>query len=228
MEKALENRKKNRFRIKFHKSTFEKISEERRQKIFNVAISEFASKGYNAANINEIAKKADISIGSMYNYFASKEDLFLAVMDKGSILLEEALSQINIEENDIFEVFEKLLRAARDYAINYPEVNQLYLDATTQGLSSLSSRLTLQLESSTAKLYNDIIRKAKHDKKIDPNIDDRVLSFCFDNLILMFQFSFTSSYYKERMKIFIGSDAMENEERIIQGIISFVKKAISK
>ncbi|NDI34981.1 TetR/AcrR family transcriptional regulator [Chengkuizengella sediminis] len=213
-------------KIKFYKTAFENTSNERRQKFYDVAITEFAANGYNATNINVIAKKAGISIGSLYSYFDSKEDLFLTIVDKGSHLLEKALSHINTHEGDIFQVLEQLLRASRDYAINYPQLNQIYLDITTQGLSSLSYKLSYKLETITADTYLKVIQKAKENNLIDPNIDDRLVSFCIDNLIIMFQFSHTSDYYKERMKIFLGDDGLKDEEQIIEGILNFMRKAI--
>lgn len=213
-------------RSKFHKSTFDKISEERREKIFDVAIKEFAANGYNAANINTIAKEAEISIGSLYSYFASKEDLFLTIVDKGFHLLEDVLNSIDINEGDIFNILEKLLRAAHDYAIQYPQLNQIYLDLTTQGLSGFSNKLSNKMESITAKFYGEILSKAKSKGIISKDINEQVVSFCIDNLIIMYQFSFTSDYYKERLRIFLGEDTMSDNEAVLNVILNFIKSAL--
>ena len=45
---------------KRYKEAFERASEERKEKILEVGIEEFASKGYENANINVIAKNAGI------------------------------------------------------------------------------------------------------------------------------------------------------------------------
>ncbi|GKX29341.1 hypothetical protein SH1V18_18210 [Vallitalea longa] len=214
-------------RTKFHKSTFDKISEERRQRIMDVAISEFAANGYNASNINTIAKNAEISIGSMYSYFASKEDLFLTIVDKCFHVLESVMYSIDIEEGDIFYTLEKLLRASRYYAIKYPEFNQIYLDVTTQALSKFSNKLSHKLEEITANFYLDMLNHAKENNLIDEKMNFKVISFCIDNLIVMFQFSYTSDYYRERMKIFTGYDTIQNEEMVIQEILKFMKKALT-
>ena len=228
MKEKTEHQKIVRTKVKYHKSTFDNISEDRRQKVLDGAISEFAANGYNATNINVIARKAGISIGSMYSYFESKEALFLTIIDKGFHLLENALQEASEQAEDIFELFEKLLRASRYYAVRYPELNQIYLDMTTQGLSSLSSKLSKQMESITAMLYCDFIRKAKASGTVSRDTDEQLVSFCLDNLIIMFQFSFTSDYYKERMKIFLGPETTNDEERIIQGVMSFARKALTK
>lgn len=210
---------------KFHKSTFEKIDPERKQRIIDVAVSHFARFGYEATNINAIAKDAGISIGSMYSYFHSKEDLYLTIGDYGYSLLARALSEVNRKQSDHLKIFEELLRTSRRYALEYPELNQLYLEMTTQGLSPLTEKLSTKLEDITAKLYHAILTRARDEGKISPDIDIPVVSFCLDNLIMMFQYSFTSDYYRNRMAIFIGDDDPDEEE-LIAKVMHFIKRAL--
>jgi len=40
------------------------------------------------------------------------------------------------------------------------------------------------------------------------------------------QFSYTSEYFKERLKLFIGEDAFDDDERIIKGVVDFIKNAL--
>ena len=58
------------------------------------------------------------------------------------------------------------------------------------------------------------------------DLDERITSFCIDNLLVMLQFSCTSDYYKERLKIFAGDDALEDDEKIINGIMRFIRGAL--
>jgi len=212
---------------KRHKETFEKISDEKRGRILQAATKEFAEKGFSAANINVIAKNAGISIGSMYNYFASKEDLFLTVFDQGYKLLEKALVEVSVLEGDIFDKFESLIRVAQKSSRQYRELTQIYLDITSEGLTYLQQRLSRNFESITAKYYRDMINKAKNDGLVDPSIDEFVFSFCLDNLIVLLQFSYASEYFKERMKIFAGEDSIENDEKMVKGIMHFIRGALA-
>ena len=215
------------FLEKHYKDAFEKISHDKKKRILDAAITEFAGKGFIAANINVIAKNAGISIGSMYNYIESKEMLFLTVVDHGYKVLEEVISSVDLEQGDIFEKFELLLRMAQKYSRDYPELNQIYLDLTSEGLSHLSKKLSKQMESITAQFYRALMTEAKKDGIISSDLDEFVTSLCIDNLMVMLQFSYTSDYYKERMKIFAGEDALENDEKIIKGIMRFIKGALS-
>jgi AcrR family transcriptional regulator len=212
---------------KHYKEAFQKISPEKREKIHTVAAGEFAKHGLRAANINIIAKKAGVSIGSMYNYFNSKEDLFLTVMDYGYQVLEQVISEIDLEKGDIFDKIERLLRAAQKYTREYPELNQIYLDITSQGLSHLSTLLSRKMETISAQFYRSMLTESKKSGTIDPDLDEYIASFCLDNLILLLQYSYTTDYFRERMKIFAGEDAADNDEKIIQGMMHFIRNALS-
>nr|WP_319399756.1 TetR/AcrR family transcriptional regulator [uncultured Carboxylicivirga sp.] len=61
----------------------EKIREERKQQIMNVALEVIAANGFANSSISRIASKAGISKGLLYNYFESKEDLVISIMLEG-------------------------------------------------------------------------------------------------------------------------------------------------
>lgn len=212
---------------KFHKESFEKISEDKRQRILNVSISEFAARGFVAANINDIAKKAGISIGSLYNYFASKDDLYMAIADEGFRILEKLISTIDLSTGTVFDKIEKLVRATQEYSRKYPELTQIYHDLTSQSLSHMSARLSKKMEEITARYYRHIIADAKKEGLVGEDVNEWTAAFCLDNLFLVLQYSYTSKYFMERMKIFAGHDALDNDERIIKGVMRFIRGGLS-
>ena len=212
---------------KYHKDIFGRIPEAKQQRILDAATVEFAANGFAGANINIIARKADISIGAMYKYFGSKEDLFLTIIERAHGLLAGVLDEIDRSAGDIFEKLEKMMRAAQQYARQYPELHQIYLDMTSEGLSHLSRKLSGKMETISAQFYEGMIRQAIEDGAVDSRIDPRVAALCIDNLILMLQYSYTSEYFKERMKIFVGPEALSNDERMIKGMMRFVRRALT-
>lgn len=56
-------------------------AEERRQDILEAAAHVFARKGFEKATTREIAQEASVSEGTIYNYFASKQQLLTALAD---------------------------------------------------------------------------------------------------------------------------------------------------
>jgi len=210
----------------YHKDVFTRISEEKQRRILDAGISEFAAKGFPGANINVIARKAGISIGSMYKYFGSKEDLFLTIIEQAHGLLAGALEEIDRSSGDIFEKIEKMVRAAQNYARQYPELHQIYLDMTSEGLSHLSRKLSGKMETVSMAFYERMIREAMAQGIIDNRQKPRWIALFIDNLILMLQYSYTSDYFKERMKIFLGPVALDDDEKMVDRLMQFIRGAL--
>src|SRR4051812_23157884 len=53
-----------------------KRSAERRDAILAAALDEFAARGFAAARLDDVAKRADVAKGTIYLHFADKETLF--------------------------------------------------------------------------------------------------------------------------------------------------------
>ncbi len=57
------------------------LVEERRGQIADGAVRLFIEKGYEGTSMREIAEACDMSVGNMYNYVKSKEDVLFLAMD---------------------------------------------------------------------------------------------------------------------------------------------------
>jgi AcrR family transcriptional regulator len=213
-------------KVRFHSKTFDRIDPERKATILRVAMTEFAAKGYAATGINDLARKAGISIGSLYSYFASKQDLFLAVIDMGSDLLKRELDEIDLSAG-FFACYEALLWKARNAADLFPELNQIYLDSTTQGMSQLAARLSNRLEAVTAELYRKMFDAGIASGELRADVDSGYAAFCLDNLLVMFQFAYSSDYYRDRLRLMatLRDDEAVDDARLVACIIDMAKRA---
>lgn len=61
---------------------FRRRKADRPGEIVDAALHVFAEKGFAAARLDEIARRAGVSKGALYLYFETKEDLFRAVVDQ--------------------------------------------------------------------------------------------------------------------------------------------------
>jgi AcrR family transcriptional regulator len=59
----------------------QEIMDETRTLLLQAAADEFAREGFKGANINRISRNAGFAKGTIYNYFASKRALMLALID---------------------------------------------------------------------------------------------------------------------------------------------------
>ncbi|MCX7788855.1 MAG: TetR/AcrR family transcriptional regulator [Spirochaetes bacterium] len=65
----------------------------RRQTILNTAERIFAEKGFNETPMEEIAEAAELSKGTLYLYFKSKEELAFAIFHKNLLILKDMIRQ---------------------------------------------------------------------------------------------------------------------------------------
>ncbi len=91
---------------------FEGIREVKRRQILDAAIACFATTGFHAVTISELAKHAGISKGLMYNYFESKDALlkciFREVMTEMMQLIDPGQAG-EIDRQSLLQYFEKLI-----------------------------------------------------------------------------------------------------------------------
>lgn len=64
-----------------------------REKILEAAVKVFAAKGYHETKVDDIVSEANSSKGSFYFYFPSKQEIFLALVEKFAALLEDRLRE---------------------------------------------------------------------------------------------------------------------------------------
>ena len=210
----------------FHKSTFDKISPDKREKIMTVAVQEFAACGFENANINTIAKKAGVSVGSLYKYFDTKADLFLTCINFGIESLENLLGDVVSSDEDIMLKFERILREAMDFSRRSGEMIRLYNEFTTESNAELGKRLVEKMEALTARAYRNAIIQGQVDGEVRADIDPGMAAFLVDNLLMNVQFSYACAYYKERFCYYAGDDIFEKDAFVIENILRFIKAAL--
>lgn len=76
----------------------QQIVDKRKEQILEASLEEFSQKGYSGTKISDIVKRAGISQGLLYHYYKSKDELYLAVIEK-AIESSMALSQMVVQYN---------------------------------------------------------------------------------------------------------------------------------
>ncbi|WP_449540432.1 TetR/AcrR family transcriptional regulator [Ferdinandcohnia sp. Marseille-Q9671] len=89
-------------------SNFSKLKVEKKELIINAAIKEFVRNGFDKASTNEMVKEANISKGSLFNYFSSKKDLYVYLIEYGVQIIENLYEQIDLHETDLFKRIENI------------------------------------------------------------------------------------------------------------------------
>jgi len=212
--------------FKYAEEAFKKTTSFKRDKIIEVAISEFANKGYVNANINEIAAKANISIGSMYKYFQNKKMLYLTIVDYTIEELKVVLNEILNKEADFLTTVKLIIRAIQTHTRKNINATKLYNGMTTESNSEFTGITVSEMEGVTAKLYAAYIKEEQENGSARKDIDPNYFAFFLDNLFLVLQFSYSSEYYKQRLKLYVADNVFENDELLAEQLLKFIKGAL--
>ncbi|MGC4377472.1 TetR/AcrR family transcriptional regulator [Fictibacillus sp. Mic-4] len=111
-----------------------KVSEEykvkKRELLMESALSCFAEKGYQSTTMDDIVAKSKASKGVIYNYFKSKEELYLSLMEERTnrtfAFLAERFENMQTASEKIRELF----RIYREATLNkkWQEVIQVHME----------------------------------------------------------------------------------------------------
>ena len=150
-ELFLENREK----IKIKK---EDVAVKNLVKIFDAALAISNKKGFTAMSLRELSAEAGLSMGALYTYFSSKEELLDMMQTQGRTLVVKVLAD-QIKEID--DPRQKLRRAIQAH-LYLSEVIQLWFYFAymeTKNLNKEKKKQFIEAELSTEKVFSDILEE---------------------------------------------------------------------
>lgn len=130
----------------------------RRKQIQNAAKELFFSKGFNATTMEDIAKKEELSVATLYSYFKNKEELYASL---NIITLQYVYDHFNKAYNDnSLSVEDKILafkdafyNAFRNDPLCMLNVFRIQLDGT---LSTFSEEILYELNNLATKIMKNL------------------------------------------------------------------------
>jgi AcrR family transcriptional regulator len=210
----------------FHQPRFDRIPEDKRERLLAVAVEEFASNSFADVNVNRIAERTGMSVGSVYQYFRSKEELYLTVVNLACAKLEEAILPILASGAPVMEKISGLLDALFEKTAENQALTRLYNRFTSEGNSELARTLATSIEALSSRAYSSLLAQAKEEGLMDPGADERIFAFCMDNLFLALQFSLSCEYYRDRMRVYLGEAAAGRAGFLKEQVMRFIENAI--
>ena len=148
----------------------------RQEAILKAAQKVFFAKGLDQATIDDVAEKAELSKGTIYLYFKSKEELYMSVFLKGLDLLTARFRKLRRRFATLSAV--ELVREVRDIYYNfymkYPEYfyisSLLYHGRVNAKIESETLEATHQKTQACLLVFSEIIERGIADgvfKEVD-------------------------------------------------------------
>lgn len=130
----------------------------RHDQICQAALKLFAKKGYHRTSVREIARAAGLSIGALYGYITSKEDIFFLLYQRILSLFQERMGKAaeGIEDPEL-KLQAALKETLRIYDEYRDEVLFLYQESHVLGRQALQS--LMELDRQYAAFFQEILER---------------------------------------------------------------------
>jgi AcrR family transcriptional regulator len=154
------------------KDTFYNLPTAKRERIIEAAIDEFATHSYHQARVTAIAEQAGIAMGSFYQYFEDKMDLYKHLM---GILVEKKMSYLNqdiVKNRDKYDFFQ-LLREVFLSGIRFAQENPrlLPIGVMLANDKALCQGIYGEHQDTSADFIRQLLEYGKAQGALDPVID---------------------------------------------------------
>ena len=137
----------------------ERKKEETKRKIFEAATRLFAHKGFESTTIEEIATEADVSKGTFFNYFPSKEHVLMAFGEMQLAKLEIFVRDAQQSDLPMRDILHKLVLRMTEEPVRNPAIVRALLLAN---LSSAAVRgAMLRIHDRNRVLLGKLIRRGQ-------------------------------------------------------------------
>jgi len=153
-------------------------SEQSQQQILAAAEEEFADKGLAGARVDEIAEASGVNKQMIYYYYGSKEDLYLAVLERAYAAMRKSESELNLTDLDPLDAIRKLVEFKFDYYARNPVMIRLLAGENMQHAKFLKKSLRLrEMHISLTDMLQSVLSAGEKKKLIRSGVDPVQLYF---------------------------------------------------
>ncbi len=206
--------------------TFRRLDASRQQAVINAILDEAFEKGPASLNIKEIARRASVSIGSLYQYFPKRDGL-----------LDFTIRLCVLYMNDMFEMsrpylagmpLAEALRTYLSYGIEWGKEEaglvRFFGRAAYQGDPDLAERVVRPVAEAMRKIVREMLEQAVKRGEIRPDLDLESVARLVNGLTIVVGDSQLLPYLNTYFQM---TDEQVSPRQILDALIPFILKGLS-
>ena len=133
---------------------------------------EFADKGLAGARVDAIAEQAGANKRMLYYYFGSKEDLYVAVLERAYGEMRQAENGLNLANLEPLDAIRRLVEFKFDYYRDHPRMIRLLAGENMQKATFLKrSRRLREMQNSLDIVLHAVLEAGEKKGLVKPGID---------------------------------------------------------
>jgi AcrR family transcriptional regulator len=160
------------------KQTFWNLPPAKRDAFIQIALEEFAAHDYNTASVTSIVSRAGIAKGSVYQYFADKQDLYLFLIENASQVLLARVNEEsrNAQPSGFFERLRAQMSATLRAAMTQPLHAQV-LRRSVLAPAKVRKALAKQAGALQHNHFRDMVQQGIESGDLSPALDPQLATW---------------------------------------------------
>lgn len=165
------------------KKTFNRLDDEKKERVIRAAIEEFQAHGFEKAKIEAIAKNAGVAKGSIYQYFDDKKDLFsYSVTWSLEYFMKMIDRQTPLKDMDVYDYFLTGSRERFELIKKERLLVAFSMDVTLGKYGSLTKEMNDALNRIGEEYELKLIANGKKKGTVRADLDDKILLLFFQGV----------------------------------------------
>ena len=207
--------------------TFTNLPEDKRERVLDAAIEEFAEHGFQGASMNRLAARLAIAKGSIFQYFGSKEGLFGFAFGRAVELFKGPLkaARERAQGQGFFEVLRQSLLAGMDFIEKHPRIHRIYLKMLHNEDFPLRERVLGQVRAASVKYFRPLVLEGIRRGELRADLDPDLAVYVLDTLLDRFLQSLAAAHLDGGLGVH-GADRAVAERRAAE-LVEFLRKGLS-
>lgn len=158
--------------------------EDKKILIYDCSKELFSNKGFKDTNISEITKKAGMAVGTFYNYYASKEKLFMDIfMEENARLKKSCLQALDLTQSPLIIVRQMIALNIEGIKSN-PILKEWYNKSVFEKIEQLYREENgIQTVDFLYDSFLDIVKAWQIEGKMRRDIDSKMIMMIFAAII---------------------------------------------
>ncbi len=158
---------------------------DKKSALFEAAKELFLQKGFKDINVSDITKKAGFSVGTFYNYYESKEKLFLEVfIEENRHAKQLMIDELNLKDSPV-KITQDYMIKSLEFTRNNMILKEWYGDTIANELHQYFDDKGKADVKFIRDLFSDLLDTWKQEKRIRQDIDNETILSIFDMLVYL-------------------------------------------
>jgi AcrR family transcriptional regulator len=206
--------------------TFRRLDPARQQAVINAILEEATERGPASLNIKEIARRAEVPVGSLYQYFSNREgllDFAIELCVRYMTNLFE-MSRPYLKAMPLKEALQSYLSVGIEWGNTETGLVRFFGKAAYQGHPLLAERVVRPVAEIMRRLIAEMLEQAVQRGEIPPPADPEAAARLVNGLMIVAGDSQLLPYLNTYFQM---TDATVTPERLVDALVEFILKGLN-